>query len=232
MLLMFAPLFVISAGIWTALDAARRRQNWFAWGVAVSVTGIALIAWLVVRRRFAPAFEPRGAAGSLALVTGLLFMVCLDLLLIRAATSLIRVAKVEGPAMSPTLNDGDRLLVDMSVYRRRDPRRGEIVMLLYPLRPERQFVMRVVAEEGDVLRIVDGEVFVDDVRVNDEYVVDRYRSRDHFGPVVVPEGYYFVLGDRRDNSSDSRHWGHVPRKYIVGRVAYRWWPLSAAGSPR
>ena len=56
MLLMFAPLFVISAGIWTALDAARRRQNWFAWGVAVSVTGIALIAWLVVRRRFAPAF--------------------------------------------------------------------------------------------------------------------------------------------------------------------------------
>ncbi len=130
--------------------------------------------------------------------------------------------------MAPTIEDQDRLIVNKLVYRLREPRRGEIVMLLYPLRPERTFVKRVVAEEGAQVRIIDGRVYVNDVAMTDSFVTPEYRSHDNWGPQVVPEGYYFVMGDHRNNSLDSRHWGFVPKKYILGRVHWRWWPFSAA----
>ena len=75
-------------------------------------------------------------------------------------------------------------------------------------------------------------VYRNDVPVDDRYVTAEHRSHDDFGPPVVPQGYCFVLGDRRNNSSDSRHWGYVPVKYIVGKVVYRWWPGGAAGPLR
>lgn len=131
--------------------------------------------------------------------------------------------------MSLTVNDRDRLIVDKSAYRRRRPRRGDIVMLHYPLDPRRKFVQRVIAEEGDAVRIVNGQVFLNELPLEEGYVREEYRSSDNFGPIVVPQGYYFVMGDRRNNSSDSRHWGQVPRMYIVGKVRYRWWPFNAAG---
>lgn len=232
LVLFISPLFMIVAGIWTTLDAARRNQNWFAWGVAVSVTGIAFFVWLLLRRRFDVSDHRLGPAGILALIVGMVFMVCLNSLLLRSVASLFQVARVEGKSMSPTLNDQDRLIVDLSVYRRSDPQPGEIVMLYYPLNPDKKFVMRIIAEEGDQVRITDGRVFRDEVSIDEEYVVQGHRSHEDFGPVVVPQGYYFVMGDRRNNSSDSRHWGHVPKKYIVGKVVYRWWPLGAAGAPR
>ena len=130
--------------------------------------------------------------------------------------------------MEPTLADQDRLVVNKYVYRHSDPRRGDIVMLYYPNRPEKTFVKRVIGEESDMVRIDDGRVYVNDVLMNDSFVAADFRSHDDWGPQVVPEGYYFVMGDRRNNSSDSRHWGFVPKKYIVGRVASRWWPLGTA----
>ena len=98
-------------------------------------------------------------------------------------------------------------------------------MLYYPLNPDKSFVKRVIAEEGDTVRIVDGRVYVNDVPLRDDYVPAEYRSHDDWGPQVIPEGYYFVMGDHRNNSSDSRHWGFVPKKYIIGKVQVRWWPV-------
>ena len=98
-------------------------------------------------------------------------------------------------------------------------------MLYYPLDPNKSFVKRVIAEEGDVVRIVDGKVYVNDTPMRDDFVPPEYRSHDDYGPTVVPEGYYFVMGDHRNNSSDSRHWGMVPKKYIIGKVQVRWWPV-------
>jgi signal peptidase I len=111
-----------------------------------------------------------------------------------------------------------------------EPRVFDIVMLYYPLNPDKSFIKRVIAEEGDQVRIVDGRVYRNDVPMDDRFVPSEYRSHDDWGPQVVPEGYYFVMGDHRNNSSDSRHWGFVPKKYIIGRIALRWWPLSRAGT--
>ena len=139
-----------------------------------------------------------------------------------------QVARVEGQSMAPTLADQDRLIVNKLAYRIGDPRRGDIVMLYYPINPEKSFVKRVIAEENDVVRIVDGRVYVNDVPLRDDYVQPEFRSHDDFGPQVVPEGYYFVMGDHRNSSSDSRHWGMVPKKYVIGKVQVRWWPVPHA----
>jgi signal peptidase I len=139
-----------------------------------------------------------------------------------------QVARVDGRSMSPTLEDHDRLIVNKLAYEIGEPMPGDIVMLYYPKDPEKMFVKRVIAKEGDTVRIVDGRVSVNDVALHDDYVPTEFRSHDDWGPTVVQQGYYFVMGDHRNNSSDSRHWGPVPKKYIVGKVKVRWWPLLEA----
>ena len=139
-----------------------------------------------------------------------------------------QVARVEGMSMAPTLQDQDRLIVNKFAYRIGAPKVGDIVMLYYPLKPEKSFVKRIIAEEGDQVRIVDGRVFRNEVPLDDAFIPEEYRSYDTWGPVVVRRGYYFVMGDHRNNSSDSRTWGEVPKKYIIGRVQVRWWPVNHA----
>ncbi len=139
-----------------------------------------------------------------------------------------QVARVEGMSMAPTLEDQDRLIVNKAIYRFTSPHKGDIVMLYYPVNPDKSFVKRVIAEENDLVRIVDGRVYVNDVAVNDDYVPNEFRSHDDWGPSMIQEGYYFVMGDHRNNSSDSRHWGLVPKRYIIGKVQVRWWPLPEA----
>jgi len=139
-----------------------------------------------------------------------------------------QVARVEGMSMAPTLEDQDRLIVNKLAYRIGEPHHGDIVMLYYPIDPNKSFVKRVIAEENDKVRIVDGRVFVNDIELDDAYVPSEYRGHDDWGPQVIPEGYYFVMGDHRNNSSDSRHWGPVPKKYIIGKVQLRWWPIREA----
>ena len=139
-----------------------------------------------------------------------------------------QVARVEGQSMAPTLADQDRLIVNKLAYRIGVPRRGDIVMLYYPINPDKSFVKRVIAEEGEDVRIVDGIVYVNDVPMPDDFVPEEYRSHDDYAPTKIPDGYYFVMGDHRNNSSDSRHWGMVPKKYIIGKVQLRWWPIPHA----
>jgi signal peptidase I len=141
-----------------------------------------------------------------------------------------QVARVEGQSMAPTLQDQDRLIVNKFAYLSAigEPQIGDIVMLYYPNNPDKSFVKRVIAGEDQRVRIVEGKVFVEDEPVDDSFVPPQYRSHDDWGPEVVPKGYYFVMGDHRNNSSDSRHWGFVPKKYIIGRVQLRWWPVPEA----
>jgi len=139
-----------------------------------------------------------------------------------------QVARVEGQSMAPTLEDQDRLIVNKLAYLLDAPKVGDVVMLIYPKSPDKSFVKRVVAEPLDTVRIVEGKVYVNDEVLPDDFIPEQYRSTDDLATEVVPEGYYFVMGDHRNNSSDSRHWGFVPKKYILGRVQLRWWPFSHA----
>ncbi len=143
-------------------------------------------------------------------------------------TFICQVARVEGHSMSPTLENDDRLIVNKLIYRLSVPQPDDIVMLYYPVNPDKSFVKRVIAKEGDVVRIVDGKVYVNNEPRDDVFVPPTYRSHEDFSSITVKQGYYFVMGDHRNNSSDSRHWGPVPKKYIVGKVKVRWWPLQEA----
>ena len=138
-----------------------------------------------------------------------------------------QVARVEGQSMAPTLADHDRLIVNKAAYIPwvGEPQVGDIVMLYYPNKPEQAFVKRVIARQGDMVRIVAGNVYRNDILMDDSFLPSQYRSRDDWGPEIVPEGYYFVMGDNRNNSFDSRHWRFVPKRYIIGRVELRWWPM-------
>ncbi len=235
-LLAVATVLLAMAIGWVATDAARRGRNSTAWAALLTFVGfLGVIPWLVVRRR-APVvvdrLEPSRRWGLRVL--GLpLAATHVALTIVVAAGLFVPVlftnARIQGHAMEPTLADQDRVLVRKSAYRTRDPRKGEIVMLLYPLDPRRSFVKRIVAEPGDHVHIVDGTVQVNGSATDDSFIPAQNHSHETWGPRVVPDGYYFVMGDWRNNSSDSRHWGFVPKNYIVGRVEYRWWPLARAG---
>lgn len=213
---------------WVGIDAARRERNWLAWAGLTAFVGIfGLIAWLFARRSYPSHSVGFRHALAIAMVAPLLFGITVAVHA-SVTTFVIQVARVEGGAMAPALMDQDRLIVNKMAYQGRDPRVGEIVMLRYPLNPDKTFVKRVIGEPGDMVRIVDGRVFRNDVPLDEPYVLPEHRSSEDWGPEVVPDGYYFVMGDRRNGSSDSRHWLYVPKKYILGRIAYRWWPISNA----
>ena len=129
-----------------------------------------------------------------------------------------QLVRTTGNAMEPAVGDEQRLIVDKLTYRFRDPRSGEVVMLYYPIDPNVVLVKRVIGRPGDTIRMIAGTVYVNGKPVSDDVVPPEFRSRDDWGPEVVPTGYYFVLGDRRNGSSDSRHWGFVPRRYIIGKI--------------
>jgi signal peptidase I len=228
---LLALLLYLAVTRWMLLDAVRRGRGWIRWQVLLHVVSlfVAVPVWLVRRRRWPVAVEidrPRrrkltalalgivAASFTLSPTVGWL-----------VTTYLYQVARVEGAAMSPTINDQDRLIVNKRVYRAGAPAIGDIVMLRYPRDPEKTFVKRVIATGGDEVHIVGGVVFRNGRETDEPYLI--HRSQDGWGPEVVPEGTYFVMGDRRNNSSDSRHWGFVPREYVLGRVTMRWWPLSA-----
>jgi signal peptidase I len=139
-----------------------------------------------------------------------------------------QVARVDGRSMEPTLHDNDRLVVNKLAYRLHDPVVGDVVMLMHPTQPSIALVKRVVAEPGDTVAFVNGVLMRNGVAVDEPYLEEDLRSFETTPAIVVPEGFYFVLGDHRNNSSDSRVFGVVPKKYILGRVQVRWWPAGAA----
>src|SRR5262245_26855 len=142
---------------------------------------------------------------------------------------LYQPVKVEGTSMQPELLDQERIFVNKFVYHFEEIHRGDIVVFWYPKDPSKSFIKRVLGVPGDTVSIREGQVYINGELVEERYVPRGYQDADSYPPVRVRDGYYYVLGDHRNASNDSRSWGLVPRKYIYGKAVFRYWPVEKAG---
>lgn len=135
---------------------------------------------------------------------------------------------IPSSSMEPTLMPGDRIIVNKFIYRFREPARGEVMVFKYPLDPKRDFIKRVIGLPGDSVEIKDSTLYINGKKVDESYLPENLAFND-YGPVKVDKGAYFVLGDNRNNSEDSRFWGFAPRKNVVGKAILIYWPLNRIG---
>lgn len=150
-------------------------------------------------------------------------------------TYVIQAFKIPSGSMIPTLKIGDKLFVNKYVYRFEEPKRGDIIVFKFPSDPKKDFIKRLVAKEGDTVEIRDGKLYVNDRVMDEETPFSRFYYYNH-GPygdpgqkILVPADSYYVLGDNSANSTDSRFWGFVPKKNLLGKAVLRWWPLKRIG---
>jgi signal peptidase I len=144
-------------------------------------------------------------------------------------TFVVQLFRVEGASMQPLLVDDERIVVNKLVYRFAPIARGDVVVFHYPREPAVSYIKRVIGLPGDVVELRQGLVYVNGRVLEESYLAAQFRDHDSQAPREVEQGYYFVLGDHRTSSYDSRTWGLVPERYIYGRAMLRLWPLSRIG---
>ncbi len=140
-----------------------------------------------------------------------------------------QVTVVRGASMEPTLHDRERLIANKISYRFESPERNEIIIFKPPIGIKRNYIKRIIGIPGDKIEIVNGKIYVNDQALEEPYV--KHRSYENMPPTIVPDDSFFVLGDNRPNSSDSRYWGFVPRKNVVGKAWVVFWPLNKIRLP-
>jgi signal peptidase I len=147
-------------------------------------------------------------------------------------TFLYQPVRVEGTSMLPRLEDRDRLFINKFVYHISSIERSDVVVFHYPRDPEKSYIKRVIALPGDRLEIDHGIVWVNGIKLSENYVPQEYRDSRSLSEMVVPEGSYFMMGDHRSISSDSREFGPVERGLIYGKAVFVYWPARDAGVVR
>ena len=145
---------------------------------------------------------------------------------------LYQPVKVEGTSMMPSLDDQERIFINKFVYRIEPIQRGDIVVFRYPRDPAKSFIKRVIGVAGDHVRIVDGHVFLNGKMLEENYVPSIYQDERSYPEIVVPPDSYFVLGDHRSLSNDSRDFGPVDASYIYGKAVFGYWPVDKVGRLR
>jgi signal peptidase I len=142
---------------------------------------------------------------------------------------LVQPVRVEGTSMQPQLEDQERVFVSKITYSVFDIQRGDVVVFYFPGDPKKSFIKRVVGLPGEMIQIVNGKVLVDGQILPEPYVTADFFDDSSFGPQHVPKESFFVLGDHRNVSNDSRHWGCVPRSSIFGKAILKYWPPDDIG---
>jgi len=139
--------------------------------------------------------------------------------------------RVEGTSMMPSLEDQERIFINKFIYRfgMGDIERGDMVVFWYPGDPSKSYIKRVIGLPGDVIAINEGMVSVNSKPLDEFYVPPAYRDTQTFPATVVPGDHYYVLGDHRSSSNDSRNWGPVHRRHIYGKAVFIYWPLEKLG---
>lgn len=154
-------------------------------------------------------------------------------------TFVIQPFKIPTGSMEPTLHgdsrNGDKIMVFKPVYWFREPRRGEVIVFKYPLDPKKPFIKRLIATGNESVEIRNGNIVINGQVITEPEVFNRiyYYNQGPYGeegvPVTVPEDHFYVLGDNSAHSKDSRRWGFVPRKYLIGKAILIWWPPKRIG---
>ena len=176
----------------------------------------------------APA-PPRKAGGLMLWLRDILISVAIAVLIV---VFLYQPVRVEGTSMLPRLDDQDRLFVNKFIYRFTAIERGDVVVFHYPRDPEKSYIKRVIALPGDRLRINHGTVWLNGQPLSEPYIPDEYRDNGSYPETVIPANSYFMMGDHRCISSDSRAFGPVERSFIYGKAVFVLWPASDAGTVR
>jgi signal peptidase I len=187
----------------------------------------------------APEIEPRESArGSVwSAVTWLRDLVFSVLIAVVLIVFIYQPVKVEGTSMMPTLTDQERIFINKFTYRfgLGSIGRGDTVVFWYPQDTSKSYIKRVIGIPGDRVRVDGGQVYVNGAALSENYVPPENRDFSSWRDgeeQVVPDGRYFVLGDHRNQSSDSRMWGYVPREHIYGKAVFVYWPLAKMGRVR
>ena len=184
-----------------------------------------------------PGLKPEGEGGSRSRSGHGLRSWVRDLMISIGVSAFIIIflyqpVRVEGTSMLPMLKDQDRLFINKMVYRVEDIHRGDVVVFLYPRDHTKSYIKRVIALPGDDLRIDHGLVYVNGKKIAEKYVPARFEDERSHPETVVPAHEYFVMGDHRSISSDSRDFGPVERDLIYGKAAFVYWPMAQAGVVR
>jgi signal peptidase I len=145
---------------------------------------------------------------------------------------LYQPVKVEGTSMMPSLEDQERIFVNKFVYRLEPIERGDIVVFRYPRDPSKSYIKRVIGMQGDDIRIDGGQVYVNGKALDEAYVPSEYTDQRSYPDIVVPPHCYFVLGDHRSMSNDSRDFGSVNQSFIYGKAVFGYWPMEKMGRVR
>jgi|SRR6185369_4696263 len=182
--------------------------------------------------------QSQSSRGSLSPRAAKLLAVWLRDLVISLAIStfiiifLYQPVKVEGTSMMPLLDDQERIFINKFVYRLEPIERGDVVVFRYPRDPSKSFIKRVIGVASDRVRIDSGRVYVNDQPLSEDYVLFGYEDDRSYSEIVVPPGTYFLLGDHRNMSNDSRDFGPVSERLIYGKAVFGYWPMEKMGRVR
>ena len=180
----------------------------------------------------APAANARSKSGAGGIGLWLRDLVVSAAASILMITFLYQPVRVEGTSMLPRLEDSDRLFINKFVYRFSAIERGDVVVFRYPRDPEKSYIKRVIAVPGDRIRIDHGVVVLNGRALKEAYVPEEYRDTRSMAEIVVPEESFFMMGDHRSISSDSREFGPVDRALVYGKAVFVYWPARDAGVVR
>jgi signal peptidase I len=157
----------------------------------------------------------------------LLLAICFAVVII---VFLYQPVTVEGTSMAPLISNQERIFINKLVYKFEAISRGDVVVFWYPNDRTKSFIKRVVGLPGETVEIRQGRVYVDGTPLEEPYILPAYLDSNNFGPFVVPARQYFVMGDHRDSSNDSRMFGPVPAEYIYGKAVFAYWPMDHFGT--
>lgn len=170
-----------------------------------------------------PEFQEPGRkrSGFVRFLVDVLETLILSVILFAVINAVSARIRVDGSSMEPTLSSGEFVVVNKMAYKFGTPKISDVVVFHFPRDPQQEYIKRVIGLPGDRVVVSDGQVYVNDVKLQEDYIASAPQYEDQW---IVPEDAIFVLGDNRNNSSDSHNWGPVPMNYVVGKAVLIYWP--------